>query len=223
MKLSRKRKEEMTLRAYDNGAGMRNTCLNNFDFWREDFEKFRYSVPRGSVIDIGCGAGRDALLFKEYYPLYEYIGIDASPEMISEAKRLVPSADFRVMNMYNLARDFQENYFDGFWASCSLLHVSNKKFLRFFRSRLEIVLSQVRKIVKNGGTGFIAMKKGEGEKIIYEENGEGRLFVLYQLTEFSEILRKNGFEILESIQDFKDFCPMTDETIYLKYFVRAKK
>lgn len=220
MELSRK--EEITLRAYDNAARMRNIRLNKFDFWREEFLKFRDYIPSGRIIDIGCGGGRDALLFNKG-DSYKYIGIDASPEMILEAKKLVPGADFRVINMYDLAGGFYENYFDGFWASCSLLHIPKRKFLGIFRSRIDIVLRQIRKTVKGGGVGFIAMKKGEGEKIIYKENGEEWFFVFYYLSEFSKILQKNGFEILKSIQDFKDFHPITNETIYLKYFVRVKK
>lgn len=56
------------------------------------------------VLDIACGYGRLAPLFKNY------LGIDFSPDFIEEAKRLYPSKDFEVQDATKLP--YKDNEFD---------------------------------------------------------------------------------------------------------------
>lgn len=53
-------------------------------FWVEEFEKFKNYIPGKKVLDIGCGAGRDAAIFVENG--FDYTGIDASEGMLNIAK-----------------------------------------------------------------------------------------------------------------------------------------
>lgn len=214
-------KEEMTLKSYAKIAETRNITHGDFDFWRKDFDEFRKFLPKGRIIDIGCGAGRDALLFKECKEFYSYIGIDASPEMIREARRMVVGTIFLEMNMYEL--NFGKDFFDGFWASVSLLHISKSRSLGVFQRKINVVLGQIRKIVKKNGIGFIVIKQGEGEKMIYDEKGNGRFFVFYNDCEFRKILEKNKFKVLKCRWDLKNYHQSEDCTIYLKYFVKNMK
>lgn len=217
-------KEEMTLKFYADMAKIWNDTHSNPDFWRKEFEEFREFLSQGRILEIGCGGGRDALLFKEYLKYYQYIGIDASPEMIQEARTSVLKTFFLEMNMYALKHHFEKNSFDGFWAVESLLHIPKSKVFGVFQRRIDIVLRQIRKIVKKNGIGFIVIKEGVGEKMVYDNNnGYARLFSFYSLAEFSKILRENGFEILESEQDFKNYNSEENQTIWLKYFVKVKK
>lgn len=177
-----------------------------FDFWRKDFEEFRKFLPKGKIIDIGCGEGKDALFFKESYKFYQYIGIDVSPEMIREARKLVPGIIFLEMNMYEINMYFKRDSFDGFWVIDSLPHIPKDKIFRFgvFQKKIDIVLKQIRKVVKPDGIGFISVKENKDE--------------------FREILEKNGFEILKCEKDLKEHNSLTrNHTIYLKYFVKVKK
>lgn len=215
------KEEEITLMSYAKIAETWNDTHSNPNFWIKEFEEFRYYVPQGRIIDIGSGGGRDALLFQEYKPLYTYIGVDASQEMILEARRLVPSAIFLKMDMYSL--NFQKDFFDGFWASLSLLHIPKRRVLGIFKRKIDVVLGQIRKVVKKNGIGFIVIKEGEGEKIICDEKGNKRFFSFYSLAEFSKILTENGFEVLEAEPDFKNYNPEGNKTIWLKYFVKVKK
>lgn len=220
-------KEEMTLKYYTKMAETRNNTHGDPDFWRKEFEEFREFLSEGKILEIGCGGGRDALLFKEYLKSYQYIGIDASPEMIREARKSVSKTFFLEMNMYALKHHFEKNSFDGFWTVGSLLHIPKSRILRIYKRKIDIVLGQIRRIIKPNGIGFIVMKEGKGEKMIYDNNdccGDcARLFSFYSLTEFSKILMENGFEILESEPDFKNYNPEGNQTIWLKYFVKVKK
>lgn len=217
-------KEKMTLKSYAKIAETKNITHHDFDFWKKDFDEFRKFLPKGRIIDIGCGAGRDALLFKKHQEFYySYIGVDASPEMIFEARRLVPGIIFLEINMYSL--NFQKDFFDGFWAVVSLLHIPKSKVLGIFQRKIDIVLGEIRKIVKRNGIGFIVIKDGVGEEIIYDKRGENpRFFAYYKEKEFKNILEKNKFKVLKCERDLRKYSPLTENNmIYLKYFVKNMK
>ena len=146
-------------------------------------------IPKDAkILDIGCGSGRDVQYFLDYN--LNPIGIDISHEMINEAKTRVPNGDFKKMDMRNLK--FKENTFDALWACASLLHISRKE--------LPKVLQNLNKIIKPNGILFIALKEGEGSKIIREQKYKDlpRLFVYYNKPEIEKLINENGFSIIKS-------------------------
>ena len=146
-------------------------------------------IPKDAkILDIGCGSGRDVQYFLDYN--LNSIGIDISHEMINEAKTRVPNGDFKKMDMRNLK--FKENTFDALWACASRLHISRKE--------LPKVLQNINKIIKPNGILFIALKEGEGSKIIREQKYKDlpRLFVYYNKSEIEKLINENGFSIIKS-------------------------
>src|SRR3989338_5464666 len=94
--------ELQTLNAYDTFlAKTRTTKHGDITFWQKQFHLFTSFLPSGTILDLGCGAGRDALLFATN-TAYRYVGVDLSSKMLDEARKIAPEADFRQMNMYNL-------------------------------------------------------------------------------------------------------------------------
>ncbi len=65
-----------TWKSYERIAPLWAKGHQNPDFWLKWFKKFQVFLPNGRVIDMGCGAGRDAALFLPAG--YEYVGIDNS-------------------------------------------------------------------------------------------------------------------------------------------------
>ena len=53
--------------------------------------------PR-SVIDIGCGPGNSTEVLRRAFPDAEILGIDSSPEMVSQARERLPDVTFEVMD-----------------------------------------------------------------------------------------------------------------------------
>src|SRR5699024_3269468 len=76
-----------------------------------------YVPPKASILDVGCGAGRDALYF--YEKGYDITAFDYSLELVKNAQALT--------GLPILHRSFYEiderNKYDGIWCCASLLHV----------------------------------------------------------------------------------------------------
>ena len=180
--------------------------------WQEEFNYFSKLVIGKKVIDIGCGHGQEALLFLKAG--FDYTGIDASRNMLREAKKIVSKGKFVLMDFYNLK--FPKESFDGFWAASSLLHVP--------KVRVSEVLGQIRRILKKNGIGFISLKerKNLDEGMIKDNQygGSERFFAFYGLGEFERILLENGFEIIKKYRlKREDNGKIKD---LLCYFVRKK-
>ena len=203
--------ELATIASYKKIAPTRVITFSDPNFWLKEFEKLQQFLPSGKIIDIGCGHGRDTGLFIKNG--YSYTGIDASIPMLEEAIKLNPDSHFKCMNMYHL--DFPPASFDGFWAATSILHIPKKNVGKVF--------DEIRKVVKKGGIGFIAMKEGFGEKMIEHQEVEvKRFFAFYTKEEFKEVLEANGFEVLDSSRDLRIYNPPRKTDVLILYFVRIK-
>lgn len=190
--------EQGTINAYDQIAQIWSKTHNNPNYWQKEIEKLILYVPSGKIIELGCGNGRDA---KELIARgYQYLGIDASVEMLQLAIQNNHHSPFLTMNIYDI--DVLATVkFDAFWASTSLLHIEKK--------RIDEVLQKIKNLLKPGGVGFISLKPGAGEEIVekeYEGFSVFRYFAYYQLSEFAEILSKNDFTVLEKYRKEKYIC-----------------
>ncbi|KKR38060.1 MAG: Methyltransferase type 11 [Candidatus Woesebacteria bacterium GW2011_GWB1_40_101] len=173
---------EKTIKTYDEIA--KHFSDTHFDsiFWQKEFKIFQKLIKGNKVIDIGCGAGRDAVLFEKAG--FDYTGIDASSGMLKEAKKRVKKGKLILMDFYNLK--FPPETFDGFWAAASILHIP--------KHRAAKVLRNIIKIIKPNGVGFISVKEKQSinEGIIKENKYGGiqRYFAFYTQKEFEKKLKE---------------------------------
>jgi SAM-dependent methyltransferase len=73
------------------------------------FQKFKRQFA-GNVLDIAIGGGRTT---RALLPLAaSYIGLDYSEGMVQAARKAFPGADLRVMDMRDVAREFEGRRFD---------------------------------------------------------------------------------------------------------------
>ena len=139
---------------------------------RARFEKF---LPEGgSILDLGCGSGRDSLAFLE--DGYEVTPLDGSPEMCALAEI---HTDLEVLNMTFEELDFDE-VFDGIWACASLLHVPEDE--------MPDILKKVGLALKPEGHLYISVKEGD-----YEGERDNRYYVDYTKRQLTEMLENTGF------------------------------
>jgi ubiquinone/menaquinone biosynthesis C-methylase UbiE len=166
---------------------------NAMGILNKEYDIFKQLMGEGkNIIEIGCGTGRDAEnLIKRGF---DYIGIDASEEMLKIAHQQVPGATFEVGDFYKL--NFSDEIFDGFWAAATFLHVP--------KSEIDVVITEVKRILKSHAKGFISVKEKTTmeEGIIKEEKGGGiqRFFAFYDQDEFEKILHRNGFAVIRTMR-----------------------
>jgi SAM-dependent methyltransferase len=202
MKRNLTKEEKITLDTYNRLAKSWSEGHLTYDSWQEDIGEFRKLLPKGRIIEIGCGGGRDAKRLVEAG--YDYLGTDISSGLLAEAKKNCPAAEFEQVSLYDL--DYEDK-FDGFWCSGVLLHVP--------RPRINEALEAINKSLKPGAGGFIAIKQGAGERMDQDPlyPGDNRLFVYWEDEDFQKILSENGFKVIS--HKYRPICERTKWLIYL--------
>lgn len=186
--------KEVTQKSYDihaeEFASFTTVFRGRLQKW---IDYFSGQLPKDSVVlDVGCGAGRDASYFisKDF----SVTGIDFSEKLIDIARKKVPKGKFLVMDFEEL--EFTENSFDGAWASASLLHMPKERLLS--------VLIKINSVLKKGGLFFSLYRVGKGEKFTKEKRGNAfleRFYAYYKPDEIRSLLKKAGFKGITSELD----------------------
>lgn len=117
--------------------------------------KLRYLLDdlrsvRGSVVDVGCGAGSVAKAVKRERPDLHVFGCDLSQSALAIARASKDDVDFRLATAENLP--FRDGELDFVWIFDVLEHVADP----------EVVLREVARVLKPGG-GFHLVLPLEGQ------------------------------------------------------------
>lgn len=97
--------QENAVRYY---SSHRNSVSETYE--SERFFLSKYIHAGSSVLDVGCATGGFLHVFEEYEPTISYTGVDISPEMISQARKLHPGIRFDVADGDRLP--FADNSFN---------------------------------------------------------------------------------------------------------------
>ncbi len=145
------------------------------------YERFLRRLPeKASILDAGCGSGRDTLAFRRMG--HEVVPFDASPELAALAEAFLGSP-VEVLRFQDMA---WEDRFDGAWACASLLHVPYDE--------LPDVLLRLERALKPGGVLYASFKYGRGEREV-----EGRRFTDLDEEALAGLLhRVPGLSLLET-------------------------
>lgn len=142
--------EDSTHRYYEDKAEEYLARTSQLDM-ESLYKPFLELIPAGgTILDAGCGPGRDTLSFLKKD--FQITAFDASAKMVELASKQTGVAAFQMR--------FQElNYeqeFDGIWACASLLHVPF--------CELDDIISRFSRALKTGGICFMSFKNGNGER-----------------------------------------------------------
>lgn len=137
-----------------------------------------------SVLDLGCGAGRDLAEFRKRGFLA--VGLDASRALSSIATR-ASRCPVVVGDMQR--QPFVDDSFDGVWASASLLHGR--------RTDVPFILAEVARVLNPGGVFFSSLKRGKGEG----RDVHGRHFTYMEQDPWLTALGNAGFTDVRVVPD----------------------
>ncbi len=150
--------------------------------------KFVSLLPsKARVLDIGCSSGRDTLYLKE--DNFDVIPIEISDSMIEEAKKNgVNPLKIDIRNPEGLTGNF-----DGIWCMATFSDIPKEESSK--------VLININNLLKPEGILYIAVKEGASEVIINKDRYENapKFYALYKKDELENLLKMNGFNIIEAI------------------------
>ncbi len=145
-------------------------CQNRF---------LKYLGHGSSILDAGCGSGRDSKVFLDKG--YNVTSIDASEQICKIASEYIE----RNVECICFEEISYENTFDGIWACASLLHITKDK--------LPNVLRKVYRALKKEGVLYASFKYGNNEEI-----KDNRYFSNFNEEQLSKLIGNNtDFEIVE--------------------------
>lgn len=191
----RKDKIELNKKAYNNSAEEYNQNRVTYNKTIDDLEIFVKSLTLPSkVLDAGCGAGVPVAKYMVEHGI-EVTGIDISEGILEIAKKNVPGADFKVMDLADLK--FENEYFDGIVAFYSIIHVPREEHKKIF--------DEFHRILKKDGLILVTMgsDEWEGEEVALTSQ---KMFWSHYSPEVSkEIVVNSGFEIInDAVKDIGD-------------------
>ncbi len=165
----------------------------------------------GRVCELGCGPGHVARYL--YDRGVDILGIDLSPGMLEQARKLNPAIEFQQGNM--LALDAE----DGAWAAIvafySIVHIPKTDILQAFREMF--------RALKPGGLLFLAFHIGV--EVLREEELWGHQvsldLVLFGRKEVERYVAQAGFAIEDSLE--RDPYPPEVEYQSRRAYILARK
>ncbi len=114
---------------------------------RQEF--LRYLEEGDTILDLGCGSGRDSLAF--YEQGYDVTPLDASAEMCNLAEI---HTGLEVLQMHYEDMEF-DNVFDGIWGCGALIHIPEKE--------RRVILEKIVDAMRQGGILFLSFREGDFE------------------------------------------------------------
>lgn len=180
---------------YDRVAGeyARHYCdeLNHKPLDRQLLDRFAESVKgAGIVCDLGCGPGHIASYLRGRG--VSVCGMDLSPRMIEEARRLNPGIEFAQGNMLALPVD------DESWAGIAAFYA----IVNFPPPDLSQVMREMHRVLQEGGRVLMSFHIGDEIKHLDELLGCAASldFYFFRTEHVTDCLRAAGFEIEEVIE-----------------------
>jgi len=143
----------------------------------------------GPICDLGCGPGQIARYLRRRGA--STLGVDLSPGMVAEARRLNPDVSFPTGDM--LALPDADKAWGGIAAFYCIIHVP--------RERVVSALREMRRVLKPGGVLLLAFHIGD-HVLQLETWWEKKVrldFFYFQPAEMEAALREAGFELLETL------------------------
>ncbi len=158
---------------------------------RELLDRFaKQTRGRGDVCDMGCGPGHVARYLRDAG--LSVFGLDLSPGMLEQARKLNPDIPFREGNM--LALDLPDATLAGVAAFYAIVNIP--------RQSLPSVFREIQRVLRSDGLLLLAFHMGN--EVLHEEELWGQKismdFLLFQPSDIRLELEATGFAIEEVVE-----------------------
>jgi SAM-dependent methyltransferase len=189
-----------TTQYYDENADVFFDSTINIDM-SSLYDRFtRHLFPGATILDVGCGSGRDSKFFLDQG--YVVTAIDISQKLCSKASQLI--------GQEVVCRSFKDiteiNEYDAIWCCASLLHISGNE--------LSAVFSRLHQALKLSGLMYVSFKYGD-----FEGERNGRYFTDMTEERLQTYLDEIGFDLVEGWQT-SDLRPGREEERWLNAILR---
>lgn len=167
------------------------------------YDRFLEGVPEGgSVLDAGCGSGRDSKAF--FGKGYQVTAFDASGPLVSLAKGLTGIE----VQQRTFEQVTEQEVYDGIWCCASLLHVN--------RDKLPETMQRLSDSLKPNGCWYLSFKYGLGER-----QESGRYFCDLNEQGLDQLIGDLGSIHINSVWVTEDRRPGRDERWLNAILVKA--
>lgn len=190
-----------TLNYYNHNAQNFIENTQNADMHMAQDRFLQLLDERASILDFGCGSGRDTKYFLEKG--YDVTATDGSAELCKMASAFT-GIDVQEM----LFQDLESvNMYDGIWACSSILHLAKVELLP--------VLKKMCNALKENGIIYTSFKYGD-----FEGERNGRYFTDFRDDTFQEFIKEIMELVIEEQWITSDVRPGRGEEKWLNLILR---
>ena len=164
-------------------------------------DKFLRLLTGKTILDFGCGSGRDTKYFLESG--FDVTATDGSEELCKSA-----SAYTGIQVKHILFQDLdEEDFYDGIWACSSILHLPKDELL--------IVINKMSRALRTDGIIYTSFKYGN-----FEGERNGRFFTDFTLELFKDFISDVKDIVIEEYWITGDVRPGREEEKWLNLILR---
>lgn len=165
-------------------------------------------TDKGTVCDIGCGPGQIARFLHNHGA--DAMGVDLSPNMITQARQLHPAMRFEQADMRTLP--FANETLAAITAFYSIIHIPHADVIS--------VLQEFRRVLKPDGYLLLAFHIGDEVRHLDEffEKPVSIDFIFFQITEMRGYLESAGF----TLKQITERAPYSQEHASQRAYILAQ-
>jgi SAM-dependent methyltransferase len=175
-----------------------------------------------TIIDLGCGYGRDTLYFSSLG--HHVLAVDYSYSMIHHGKTIAPNAHYLNMDMRSLKNLLIDQSVDGVWAHASLSHLP--------KNDLVTLLKGLYVAIKVGGVLYFSVKIGTAGEVVEadtrytpkdSEQDICKLYSYYTSSEVVELVSNSGWEVMKiGESDLRELSDYPTHSLLYVFATRRK-
>lgn len=183
-------KQLKTIHVYDKFVQNYLDKFTKLDLYNDAWLDFLELLPKDAkLLELGCGPGNVVRFFLDRRSDLKITGLDLAPKMISQARKLNPTADFQVQDIRKL--DSIPGPYDAVVASFCMPYLSYSDLDRFFKD--------LSRLTSGNGLIYLSYVEGEKERSGFEKTsftGDDQIFIYYhQRDNVESLLSRERFRI----------------------------